>query len=94
MYKVHSTAQNYRTYAKLRNQVNYEVREAKKNKELTKDAKHNHKALFQYMSSKTKPKETIPDLLKSDGNYTEGNKEKANILNSFFGRLFIDARHG
>ena len=89
-YKTYPTTQNYNTYVFLRNLVNIEVKQAKKVREvkLAKEAKNNPKALFKYMSSKTKPRETIPDLQKNDGNFTEGNKEKAEVLNTFFGSVF------
>ena len=92
MYKNHPTTQNYQTYADLRNLVNTEVRETKKAKELklAKEAKNNPKALFQYISSKVKPRETIPDLQKKDGDFTEGDTEKAETLNSFFGSVFTE----
>ena len=40
------------------------------------------------MASKMKPRETIPDLQKNDGKFTEGNQEKAEVLNTFFGSVF------
>ena len=70
--------------------MNDEVREAKKSREikLAKEAKTNPKALFKYISSKSKPRETVPDLQKKNGEFTEGNLEKAEVLNTFFGSVF------
>ena len=86
MCKKYPTKENYDYYAKARNQVKWESRKLVKFKEaqLAKDAKYNSKRFFQYVSSKTKPKETVSNLKKDDGTLTENNCEKANVLNQFF----------
>ena len=96
LYKTYKTASNYEAYVVLRNKVNTEVKEAKKLKEIriAKDAKTNPKSLFRYISAKTKPRETIPDLKKKDGGYTSGDKQKAEVLNSFFGSVFTKENNG
>ena len=59
---------------------------------MIKEVKTNNKYLFSYISSKTKPRETIPDLKKKDGGTTEGDQEKADELNKFFGSVFTEER--
>ena len=96
LYKKHKTHSNYETYALLRDKVNAEVKLAKRQKEvrIAKEAKTNPKSLFRYISSKSKPKETIPDLKKKGGGYTEGDQQKACELNSFFGSVFTQESDG
>ena len=91
-YKRYRTASNYNTYAYLRNQTNIELRNAKKENEIriAKEAKSNPKALFRYISSKSKPRETIPDLKMKGGGTTEGDQQKADELNTFFGSVFTE----
>ena len=48
------------------------------------------KLLYQYISSKSKPKETISNLLNKDGKLTESDLEKAEVLNSFFASVFVN----
>ena len=89
-YKKFPTVQNYNTYAKYRNQVIWETRKAKKQKEIkvAKDAKDNPKAFFQYVNCKLKPKENISNLLTEDGTLTTSDLEKCEILNKFFASVF------
>ena len=75
-WKKFPTSANYKLYAKYRNQVNWETRKAKK------------VAFFQYVASKTKPKETIANLLKDDGTLTEDDIGKAKVLSDFFESVF------
>ena len=49
----------------------------KKEQSVAKEVKTNPKALFNYISSKTKPKETISDLEKPNGDMTENDEEKS-----------------
>ena len=95
-YKKYPCTTNYNIYAKFRNQVKWETRKAKKQKELkvALDAKVNPKALFQYINSKTKSKETIPDLLKPDGSLSKSTLEKCNMFNNFFGSVFTKEGDG
>ena len=60
-WKKYRTTHNYNIYAKFRNQVKWEVKKAKKFKEIeiAKDAKVNPKGFFKYVNSKIKPKEGI-----------------------------------
>ena len=45
--------------------------------------------MYQYLSSKTKPKEPVARLLDKDGKYTENDQEKATVLNDFFSSVFV-----
>ena len=69
---------------------------AKKAKELqiAKNAKTNPKALFKYISTKTKPKEGITNLTKKDSTLTENDSEKSNVLNDFFSSVFVEEGDG
>ena len=77
-YTKYPTTENYQQYKYFRNKVNNGVRRAKRMKEqkVAKDAKLNPKALFQYVSSKNKTKEKIPDLVKEDGTKTTSTEER------------------
>ena len=88
--KKYPTTENEIFYIYMRDRVNTELRKANKIKELevAKNGKTNPKALFQYVSSKTKPKENVPNLHTPEGKLTNTNEEKAQILNDFFGSVF------
>lgn len=90
-HKQFPTSSNYDKYAQLRQQVKLQVKEAKKKKELSiaKQAKLNPKVLYNYISSKTKPKETISDLEKPNGELTENDEEKSQVLCDFFSSVFV-----
>ena len=89
-FKKYRSINNQNEYIFYRNLVNKEVRKAKRGKELkvAKESKLNPKALFQYIASKTKPKEKIPDLDKSDGTQTQNDKEKVEVLSDFFKSVY------
>ena len=57
---------------------------------IAKDVKQNPKAFFNYISQKTKPKENVTNLINKDGNLTESDLEKAEVLNTFFGEVFTE----
>ena len=50
---------------------------------MAEDVKSNPKAFYQYVASKTKSKESVPNLHKADGSLTEDDLEKAEVLNNF-----------
>jgi hypothetical protein len=92
MYKKYPTKANQDAYAKARNQVKWESRKLVMSKELhlAKEAKNNPKCFYQYVASKTKPKENVSNLLKEDGTLTQNDREKTEVLNDFFGSVFIN----
>ena len=91
-YKKYPSLKNHNEYVFYRNLVNKEVKKAKRRKELTiaKEAKTNPKALFQYIASKTKPKESIPNLDKPDGSVTENDQDKVKVLSDFFCSVYTE----
>lgn len=91
-FKKFPTDTNHEEYAKYRNIVNNEVKKAKRQKERTvaEEAKTNPKALFQYISSKTKPKESIPNLERKDGSTTENDIQKVKVLSDYFKSVYTN----
>ena len=89
-YTKHPTPTNYKQYTYYRNKVNTGVKKAKRMKELqvAREAKLNPKVLFQYVSSKNKTKEKIPDLDKDDGTKTTNDEEKVNLLSNYFASVY------
>ena len=85
LYKKFPTIENYKNYAKARNQVKWDSRKMIKAKEakLAIESKTNPKSFFKYVASKTQHKENISNLTKQDGSLTETDKEKASVLNNF-----------
>ena len=90
VFKKYPSTNNHNTYVFYRNLVNKEVRKAKRTKELkvAKESKLNPKALFQYIASKTKPQDKIPNLEKNDGTLTANDKEKVEVLSDFFKSVY------
>ena len=90
-FKKYPTNQNRQTYHSLRNLAKKFSNKAKLDKEIeiANKSKENPKLLYQYLASKSKPKETIPNLKKPDGTMTETDSEKANVLNKFFASVFV-----
>ena len=82
---------NKEVYITYRNKVNTEVKKSKREKEvqIANEAKSNPKALYNYISSQSKPKESVSNLIKEDGQLTEDDLEKANVLNNFFSSVFV-----
>ena len=85
-YKSNPTIQNYNLYCNARNLVKSEVRRVKKDKEskIASLVKLNPKAFYQYVASQSKPKENVSNLEKDNGQFTENDKEKTEVLNNFF----------
>ena len=81
---------DYKEYAKYRNQTKRECRKAdiEYEKNIAKKAKTNPKIFYSFVNSKMKVKESIGDLVNKDGNKVSSNDEKAEILNNFFCSVF------
>ena len=90
MYKKYRTLENFNAYAKARNQVKWALRKAQKEKEIkiARYIKTDPKKFYAYVSSKTKPRETVANLLQKDGSLTKCDSEKAEVLNNFFTSVF------
>ena len=84
--------EDYRRYARARNDVRKLTRELRRKYEakLAEDIKTNPKAFWMYTNSRLKTKSGIEDLLKDDGTLTGSDEEKANVLNRFFDSVFTD----
>ena len=87
-YPTHANEQNYHFH---RNVANSAIKKAKLTKEfnIASKAKSNPKCFFNYVNSQIKPRECISNLKKEDGSMTENDKEKADVLNSFFSSVFV-----
>jgi len=70
--------------------VKWATRKFVKEKEirLARNIKNNSKILFNYVSSKTKPKEAVSNLITPSGDLTNDDKGKADVLNNFFASVF------
>ena len=53
-------------------------------------AKTNPKSFFNYVSSKTKAKSGVPNLINDTGKLTDTDLEKAEVLKSFFSSVFTE----
>lgn len=51
---------------------------------LASDGESNRKAFFRYLGSISQRKEIVAQLLSGDGKMATGDKEKAEVLNSYF----------
>ena len=81
-------------YSQVAQKCQKGVRDAKAENELrlARDAKSNKKAFFRYVSSKRQRKEMVVQLLNEDGKLITDDKEKAEVLNSYFGSVFSKKR--
>ena len=68
------------------------MKQARREKErkVAKEAKLNPKVLYQYFASMTKQRENIPNLEKPNGNMTENDLEKAQVLSDFFQSVYVE----
>ena len=91
-YKRFRTKANFKAYARARNQVKWALRNSVKEREqtLAKNIKSDPKAFFNYVSSMSKPKEGVANLVKEDGSLTVSDSEKAEVLNNFFSSVFTE----
>ena len=89
-YKKHKSQLNYNYYCASRSRVNKALRKVKRHKEIAiaKDMKSNPKKFYQYISSKSTKKDSVPDLIKPDGTRTQNDEEKSSTLNNFFSSVF------
>ena len=85
-YKKHRSQLNNNLYCASRSRVNKVLRKEKRQKEIAiaKDMKSNPKKFYQYISYKTTKKDTVPDLIKTDGTRTQNDEEKSSTSSNFF----------
>ena len=84
---------DYKIYAKLRNQARWETRRANSEfeKKIATEAKQNPKAFWNYTRKKTTIRQPVQDLVVEgdvEGNKITSAKGKADALNSFFCSVF------
>ena len=65
-----------------------EITKPSKENSIAKNIKKDPKNFYQYVASKTVKKEGIYDLIDKNGKLTSDDKEKCDILNSFFSSVF------
>ena len=90
LYKKYRTTTNFLNYNIARNRVSGKIKQMKRKREnkIAKDIKHNPKAFYQYIASKTTKKEGVADLVDENGILTSNDEDKCNIINNFFSSVF------
>ena len=83
-------AEDYRQYSKASNKARKSCRAAQRKleEEMAAKAKENTKAFWRYVNSKTKSRSGVADMKKDDNTLTVNDMEKAELLNSFFQRMY------
>jgi hypothetical protein len=88
------SGESYQNYCRTRNKIRSITRKAQKEyeKKIAREAKKNPKAVWNFIKSKTKTKESIPELYTDPNNdkstlETEDNK-KAEVLGKYFKSVF------
>ena len=91
-YKSTLSHSNYLAYAKYRNSSTEAVRNAKFyfERKLVNGVASNPKRFWMYVHSKTKLKQGISTLERSDGSLTSDESEMAELLNNFFSSVFTN----
>lgn len=81
---------DFQKYLQANNKASRACKKAQRRleKDVAEKAKTDPKAFWSYVNGKTKAKSGVADLKKSDGTRTSSDKEKAEILNTFFQSVF------
>ena len=79
-------------FKRERNSLRYLTRKLQRQfkKIIAKNLKKDPKSFWRYANSKIKTRSKISQLSKTDGNLTENDKEKADVLNTFFSSVFTE----
>ena len=82
--------EDYLRYARARNQARSACRKAVRlyEKDIASQIKQNPKQFWRYVKSKLKVRQGVPNLEREDGTLTETDFAKAEVLNSFFKKVF------
>ncbi|KAK7093942.1 hypothetical protein V1264_007621 [Littorina saxatilis] len=90
------SGEDYTAYVRARNRASAACRRAKKKLEKTvaKSARTNPKAFWSYVKSKTSTRSGVGDLKKEDGNRATTDRDKAELLNTFFQSVFTNEDDG
>ena len=82
--------EDYLSYARARNQARSACRKAVRlyEKDIASQIKQNPKQFWRYVKSKLKVRQGVPNLEREDGTLTETDFAKAEVLNSFFKKVF------
>lgn len=77
-------------FKKARNQCTNIIRKTKIEfeRKIAFEVKTNPKSFWKYVKSQTKYSDSIPNLKKDDSSFAETDKDKAELLNSFFSSVF------
>ena len=89
-YTSNRTSYSRNVYIKCRNSLRNLTRYLRKRFELTltSNISDKPKLFWKYANSRLKTKQTIPTLLKPNGNESVNDEDKANTLNEYFGSIF------
>ena len=91
-YKFSKTHYDFQRFIEVRNEAKRQIRKAVKEyeKKISDNCKLNVKGFWKYVNSKLKRSSGISNLTKPDGSLTKSDKEKAEILDSFFSSVFTE----
>ena len=89
-YKESELHYDYQKYIEIRNKTKREIRKSVKEYErkISKESKKNVKGFWKYINLKLKRSTGICNLIKPNGDITQSEEEKANVLNDFFSSVF------
>ena len=92
-YRFTKTEEAFSSYKKARNKANNEIKKARKRYENEKIST-NPKQFWTYLKSHTKPRSTVQNLKRCDGQLTSSEEETANEFNRYFSSVFSsDSQH-
>ena len=95
-YRFSRTEEAFSSYKKVRNKANNEIKKARKRYEndIAEKISTNPKQFWTYLKSHTKPRSTIQNLKRCDGQLTSSEEETANEFNRYFSSVFSGDSQG